>query len=101
MTSAGPLALCFGGLAFLIYLVYTAVYRLYLSPLANIPGPKLAALTFGYEMYYDLVEKARFPWKIEALHEQYGIIYCLPFKIAVADLKHKVLLSVSPRTKFI
>lgn len=61
MTSAGPLALCFGELAFLIYLVYTAVYRLYLSPLANIPGPKLAALTFGYKMYYNLIEKVRFP----------------------------------------
>lgn len=56
----------------LAYGVYGCVYRLYLSPLSSVPGPKLAALTGAYEMYYDLIEQARFPWKIEELHKRYG-----------------------------
>ena len=49
------------GASILLYMVYGIVYRFYLSPLASIPGPSLAALTGAYEMYYDLIEKARFP----------------------------------------
>ena len=60
------------GLLLLVYVLYGIIYRLYLSPLAQVPGPKLAALTQAYEMYYDMVEKARFPWKIEELHAKYG-----------------------------
>jgi hypothetical protein len=55
-----------------LYAVTKVIYRLYLSPLSKVPGPKLAAITQGYEMYYDLIEKARFPWHIEALHKVYG-----------------------------
>lgn len=56
----------------LVYILSVVLYRLVLSPLTRVPGPKLAALTGCYEMYYDLVEKARFPWKIVELHEKYG-----------------------------
>lgn len=59
---------------FLSYLSYGTIYRLYLSPLARVPGPMLAALTGCYEMYYDLVEKARFPWIIVELHQKYGLL---------------------------
>lgn len=37
--------------AFLLYTIYGAVYRLYLSPIAGFPGPKLAALTLWYVGY--------------------------------------------------
>lgn len=29
-----------------VWTIYGAVYRLYLSPISSFPGPKLAALTF-------------------------------------------------------
>lgn len=54
------------------YCVWLAVYRLYLSPLAKIPGPKLAALSFWYECYYDVILPGRYTWKLEELHNTYG-----------------------------
>lgn len=59
------------GLA-LAYTISIVVYRLYLSPIANIPGPRLAAATFWYEFYFDVVKQGRYTWRIGELHEQYG-----------------------------
>lgn len=52
--------------------LYGAVSRLYLSPIAKFPGPRLAALTFWYEFYYDVIKRGRYTWQLEKLHEQYG-----------------------------
>jgi hypothetical protein len=57
---------------FLVYLISLAVYRLYLSPLANYPGPKLAALSKWYEFYYEVVCGGQFTVHIRELHKQYG-----------------------------
>jgi len=62
-------------LAFFFYGLTIAIYRAYCSPLSKIPGPKLAAMTQCYEMYYDLIKKARFPWQIQKLHDLYGMSY--------------------------
>ena len=56
----------------LFYTVYGAVYRLYLIPVSKFPGPRLAALTFWYEFYYDVVKRGQYTWKIRDLHRQYG-----------------------------
>lgn len=58
-----------------LWIIYTVVYRLCLSPLAHIPGPKLAALTSWYEFYFDCVQPGKFTFKIKELHERYGRSY--------------------------
>lgn len=62
-----------GALCLLItYAAAVAFCRLFLSPVSNIPGPRLAACTFWYEFYYDVVKRGRYTWKIAELHKQYG-----------------------------
>lgn len=56
-----------------VYVVVLIIYRLYFSPLAKFPGPKVAAATLWYEFYYDVVKRGRYTWKIAELHAQYGV----------------------------
>lgn len=76
---ASPLYLGAAGAgALLLYLVYLAIYRLYLSPIAKFPGPKLAALSFWYEFYHDVVRGGKYCFKISELHDQYGTVTSYP-----------------------
>ena len=60
-------------ISLVVYLVALAVYRLYLSPIAKFPGPKLAALTQWVETYYELKSPGgQFGWVYRKWHEQYG-----------------------------
>ncbi|KAI4944235.1 hypothetical protein J4E91_008790 [Alternaria rosae] len=59
----------------ILYWLAVGVYRVYLHPLASIPGPKLAAFTFWYEFYYEIYpHRFQYMWKIKRLHEEYGAI---------------------------
>lgn len=55
-----------------LWAVASGLYRLFFHPLANFPGPKLAALTFVYEWYYDLVLGGQFTFKLKDLRKIYG-----------------------------
>ena len=58
----------------LFYFAATVLYRLYLSPIAKFPGPKLAAVSFWYEFYYDVIKRGRYTWEIGRMHRKYGTI---------------------------
>ncbi len=67
---------CVGGL--LLYVCYgisLILYRLILHPLARFPGPKIAAATYWYEFYHDVIA-GPYPgqgvYNINRLHKQYG-----------------------------
>lgn len=64
----------FLSLAFLLLFIGRWVYRLYLSPLAKFPGPKLAGMTRLYEGYYDIVLRGQYKMQVDKLHDQYGMV---------------------------
>lgn len=75
-------------LATAIYLVSLIVYRLYLHPLSEVPGPKLAAITSWYETYYDLFKTpgGQYWNKLDELHNIYGpIIRINPNEVQIHD----------------
>ena len=62
----------FAGL-WLLYRVGLALYNVSpYHPLHQFPGPKLAAMPFVYEFWYDAILWGRYTTKIERLHEIYG-----------------------------
>ena len=54
--------------------IYDVFWRLFLSPLAKFPGPKIAALTLWYEFYFDILKDGggQCIWEIERMHTVYG-----------------------------
>ncbi|KAJ6441185.1 cytochrome p450 protein [Purpureocillium lavendulum] len=72
--------------ALALYAACVAVYRLYLHPLAAIPGPKLAALTSWYNAYHDLVRGGQYVWVVRDMHRRYGpVVRTRPDAVHVAD----------------
>jgi hypothetical protein len=59
-------------ISFLFYIVIGALYRLYLSPIAKFPGPRLAALSLWYEFWFDAVKRGQYTFRIAEMHEKYG-----------------------------
>ncbi|KAK2809424.1 hypothetical protein FQN50_003883 [Emmonsiellopsis sp. PD_5] len=95
------------GLVFIVYVAGGVFYRLYLSPLAKFPGPKLAAATLWYEFYYDNIRRGQYTFKIIELHKKYGqqepgpIIRISPYELHIDEPDYyEVLYSQhSPRDK--
>lgn len=85
-----------------LFLVSRIVYRLWFSPLAHIPGPKIAgqkhsllarfqiivsiALTSLYCAYHDIIRGGQYVWVIEAMHQKYGpVVRIRPDVVHVND----------------
>ncbi|KAL3476805.1 cytochrome P450 [Aspergillus californicus] len=65
-------------------LICTTVYRLFLHPLAKVPGPFLARTSFLYSFWYNL--GGQFYLRVEELHEQYGpIVRITPNEVHLSD----------------
>jgi hypothetical protein len=89
------------GSLLLCYTICTLTYRLMLSPLAKFPGPKLAAATIYYEVFFDIVKGGRFMWEIDRMHQQYGpIVRISPFELHIKDPDfYDVLYAGSTKTR--
>ncbi|KAK1990315.1 cytochrome P450 [Colletotrichum falcatum] len=70
----------------LLYTAAAAVHRLYFSPLAGFPGSKFAALTLWNEIYWDVVKRGTFMWRIQEMHREYGpIVRINPYELHIID----------------
>jgi len=75
-----------GGLFPAFYVLFSGFCRLYLSPVASFPGPRLAALTSWFEFYYDVIKGGKYTLNIAELHRQYGsVIRINPFEVHIND----------------
>ena len=66
---------------FLLYIFGLIIYRIFFSPLARFPGPKLAGATKWYESYFELVKDGggRFMFEYRKWHEAYGLTAVLGY----------------------
>ena len=76
--------LLFGAAGTLFLIVI--INRLFFSPLASFPGPRLAAATRWYETYFDVLRGGQFMYEIQRLHKIYGpVVRIGPSEIHVND----------------
>ncbi|KAI1504778.1 cytochrome P450 [Biscogniauxia marginata] len=54
--------------------VCVGLYRVTLHPLAKIPGPKLAAMSYWYDIYYEIILGGQYFKRIKDMHREYGPI---------------------------
>jgi hypothetical protein len=79
--------------------LYTAFWRIYLSPLSHIPGPKLAIATSWYECYYDVFKQGLYHKKVREFHKKYGIVQAPTTSAMKPDLVFQVPLFASTPTR--
>ncbi|KAK2865021.1 hypothetical protein FQN49_003984 [Arthroderma sp. PD_2] len=77
-----PLLLC--AIAFCVAIV--VVYHLWFSPLAGVPGPRVAAVTGWYEFYWECIKQGRYTFRIEEMHKKYGpVVRISPREVHIDD----------------
>ncbi|KAI1427558.1 cytochrome P450 [Xylaria sp. FL1777] len=70
----------------LSYAFILAIHRVFLSPLAHVPGPFLAKVTHWYEFYYNVVHTGKYYERIRELHDKYGpVVRVTPEEIHVME----------------
>ncbi|KAK3667381.1 hypothetical protein LTR22_001897 [Elasticomyces elasticus] len=71
-------------LGLVLYVPLRMLYNITFHPLAKFPGPKLAAATGLYEIYYEIFLGGKFSDRIFELHQRYGpIIRVTPYETKV------------------
>jgi len=56
----------------LVHVAGLGIYRLWFHPLSNVPGPRLIALSYWPEFYYDVLLGGRYFLVIDEMHRKYG-----------------------------
>ena len=90
--SAAIAQLCYQSLYTLVavvsFIILRIVYRLFFHPLARFPGPKLAAATSLWNVYYD-IGKDGLVKRLPEIHRHYGspIVRIQPNEVHVMDLE--------------
>lgn len=69
------LVACFLLGSVLAYGLASLVYRFHIHPLSKFPGPRLAAVTGLYEIYFSIWGVSSFDDEIERMHQEYGKWY--------------------------
>ncbi|GAB7350733.1 hypothetical protein MBLNU459_g1284t1 [Dothideomycetes sp. NU459] len=70
------------------YIIYVIIDRLYFSPYAKYPGPKLAGATYWYEFYYNCIKGSggQYFKQINHLHDRYGpVVRIAPEEVHIKD----------------
>ena len=83
-------------LIILVLTVYGALYRLFFSPIAHIPGPLFARLTFWNEFYYDVVLGGKYGSKLKGYHARYGKKLYVSDIASFADCKKGPVVRINP-----
>ena len=74
-----------GAVLLSLYYLSLIIYRLFLSPLARLPGSKLTAVTGWYETYLDVVKGGQFTYQIEKWHKRYGWFFSIVCRCAIRN----------------
>jgi len=70
----------------LVYNSYLVVWRLLLHPLSKFPGPRIAAATYLYEVWWDYFRDGAYLWEIDRMHQKYGpIVRVNPEELSIQD----------------
>lgn len=59
------------------YNLLMGIYRLQIHPLSRFPGPRLAAVTSLYEIYFAVWGNGSFDHEIRRLHREFGMVRLL------------------------
>ncbi|QLI70047.1 Cytochrome P450 monooxygenase sdnE [Metarhizium brunneum] len=79
-----------------LYGLLLAVFRLYFSPLSRFPGPRIAAATWWYQFYHDVVRRGRYIWVVRDMHARYGpIVRINPSELHICESQFYNTLYVS------
>lgn len=74
--------------AYVLYILGLFIYRQFLHPLRNIPGPFLARVTGWYEFYHDVVQGGTYVKRFPKFHEKYGpLLRISPNHVHINDVQ--------------
>ncbi|KAI0896800.1 cytochrome P450 [Annulohypoxylon nitens] len=62
------------GIGYSVSGICLAIYRVTFHPLAGIPGPKAAAMTYWYMIYYEIILGGQYFKRMKDMHGEYGPI---------------------------